>query len=72
MFRTSGADFQAHAVIVNGTNGKESIRVGARGAAGDDFANVAHGATAQARWHWCLTQPITSSTGRTPNPSWQP
>jgi Ca2+-binding RTX toxin-like protein len=27
MFGTSGADFQADAVIVNGTNGNESIRV---------------------------------------------
>ena len=27
MFRTGGADFQADAVIVNGTNGNESIRV---------------------------------------------
>ena len=31
MFRTSGADFQAHAVIVNGTNGNESIRVASEG-----------------------------------------
>jgi hypothetical protein len=27
MFPTDGDDFQAEAVIVNGTNGKESIRV---------------------------------------------
>jgi hypothetical protein len=27
MFRTGGADFQADAVIVNGTNGNASIRV---------------------------------------------
>jgi hypothetical protein len=27
MFRTGAAEFQADAVIVNGTNGKESIRV---------------------------------------------
>jgi Ca2+-binding RTX toxin-like protein len=27
MFRTGGGDYQADAVIVNGTNGNESIRV---------------------------------------------
>ena len=36
MFRTGGADFQADAVIVNGTTGKESIRV-----AGEAFGGSA-------------------------------
>jgi hypothetical protein len=31
MFRTGGADFQADAVFVNGTNGNESIRVAGEG-----------------------------------------
>jgi hypothetical protein len=36
MFRTGGADFPADAVIVNGTNGKESIRL-----AGEAFGAAA-------------------------------
>ena len=31
MFRTGAAEFQADAVIVNGTNGNESIRVASEG-----------------------------------------
>ena len=42
MFRTGGADFQADAVIVNGTNGNESIRV-----AGEAFGASVLGPAAQ-------------------------
>src|SRR5262245_39294320 len=47
MFRTSGSDFQANAVIVNGTNGNESIRV-----AGDAFGASVLGLTAQVSSTW--------------------
>jgi hypothetical protein len=42
MFRTGGADFQADAVIVNGTNGNGSIRV-----AGEAFGASVLGLAAQ-------------------------
>ena len=42
MFRTGGADFPADAVIVNGTNGNESIRV-----AGEAFGAFVLGPAAQ-------------------------
>jgi hypothetical protein len=42
MFRTGGVDFQADAVIVNGTNGNESIRV-----AGEAFGASVLGLAAQ-------------------------
>jgi hypothetical protein len=42
MFRTGGADIQANAVIVNGTNGNESIRV-----AGEAFGASVLGVAAQ-------------------------
>jgi Ca2+-binding RTX toxin-like protein len=42
MFRTGGADYQADAVIDNGTNGNESIRV-----AGEAFGASVLGLAAQ-------------------------
>src|SRR5262245_780645 len=42
MYRTGGADFQADAIIVNGTNGNESIRV-----AGEAFGASVLGLAAQ-------------------------
>jgi Ca2+-binding RTX toxin-like protein len=47
MFRTGGADFQADAVIVNGTDGKESIRV-----AGEAFGASVLGLAAQGNSTW--------------------
>src|SRR5262249_36647893 len=47
MFHTSGADFQADAVIVNGTNGNESIRV-----AGEAFGASVLGLAAQVNITW--------------------
>ena len=41
MFRTGGADFQAGTVIVNGTNGDESIRVAGEAFGASDLGRAA-------------------------------